>query len=254
MILHSRILGEGTPLLILHGLFGQSDNWQTLGKKFAEQFEVHLIDQRNHGHSFHSDGFNYELMADDLQKYMDEKKINKAYLLGHSMGGKTAMLFAAHHPERVEKLVVVDIAPKAYAPHHQQILQGLHAIDFQMVQSRKEADEAMAYHIPIMSVRQFLLKNLYWVDKEQLGWRFNLPVISKHIEEVGKPLPEPAFANIPSLFIHGALSDYIKEGDEEKIQSHFPQAELVEIANAGHWIHAENPKDFMLETLRFLNP
>lgn len=252
MKLHSKILGEGKDLLILHGLFGQSDNWQTLGKQFSEHFRVHLIDQRNHGHSFHSDDWNYELMAEDVLRYMDDEGIEKALVLGHSMGGKTAMMLSTLNPQRVEKLVVVDIAPKAYAPHHQQILAGLKAINFDQHQSRKDAEEAMTEHIGIPSVRQFLLKNLYWETKERLAWRFNLKVIAEHIEEVGKALPAPAYADIPALFVHGANSDYLVEGDEDLIEKHFPQAEIVEVPNAGHWIHAENPKDFMKETLQFL--
>ncbi|MFT7114634.1 MAG: esterase [Candidatus Azotimanducaceae bacterium] len=244
MILHSRIIGEGQPLLILHGLFGQSDNWQTLGKVFAEHYQVHLIDQRNHGHSFHADEWNYDVMADDLFAYIQHHNLVSINIIGHSMGGKTVMHFAVSNPSLIEKLIVVDIAPKAYAPHHETILAGLEAIDFEKINSRKGADAAMAQHIPIPSVRQFLLKNLYWIEKEKLAWRFNLPVISANIKNVGEALPERAFADIPVLFAHGAKSDYIIDGDDDLILNHFPQAQIVEIPNAGHWIHAENPKGF----------
>jgi pimeloyl-ACP methyl ester carboxylesterase len=251
-ILHSKVFGEGKPLVILHGLFGMLDNWQALAKEFGAFFETHILDQRNHGKSFHAEEHSYELMCADLVHYLDENDLDKIYLLGHSMGGKTAMLFATKYPERVEKLVVVDIAPKYYAPHHQEILAGLNAVSQGKVQSRKEADVILAQHFSEMGVRQFLLKNLYWKSKEELDFRFNLKVLSQEIHHIGEALLEDASFMEPTLFIDGANSNYIKPEDTELIEQHFPDAEIVEIANAGHWVHAENPSDFFDVVSRFL--
>ena len=154
-ILHSQILGEGIPLLILHGYFGMSDNWRTLGNQFAEDYEVHLIDQRNHGRSFHADEFNYEVLAEDLYNYIQHHQLENIFLIGHSMGGKTAMLFAVTYPELVDKLIVVDISPKAYEPHHNAILTGLNSVDFSKQNTRRLVDDQIKKYIPEMGVRQF---------------------------------------------------------------------------------------------------
>ena len=176
-LLHSNILGEGQPLLILHGFLGMSDNWKTLGTQYSENgFEVHLIDQRNHGKSFHSDEFNYDVLSDDVVRYMEHHNITSAYVLGHSMGGKTAMQLATSHPDRVKKLIVADIAPKFYPPHHDFIFNGLSHLDFDNIADRREADDELSKHIKEKGIRQFLLKNLYWMKKDRLGFRFNFEV------------------------------------------------------------------------------
>tara|TARA_B110000879_G_scaffold77931_1_gene108542 strand:- start:1169 stop:1939 length:771 start_codon:yes stop_codon:yes gene_type:complete len=251
-LLHSKIIGSGKPLVILHGLFGMLDNWQGLAKEFGQFFETHIVDQRNHGRSFHANAHNYELMCADLLTYLDANGLDKVFLLGHSMGGKTAMLFATMYPERVEKLVVVDIAPKYYAPHHQEILAGLHAIENAAITSRKEADIILAKHFPQIGIRQFLLKNLYWKTKEELCFKFNLKVLSNEIENVGEPLIDDAIFYEPTLFVDGQNSNYILPEDQELIETHFPDAQIVEVAKAGHWVHAENPTDFFEEVSRFL--
>jgi len=251
-ILHSKVFGEGKPLIILHGLFAMLDNWQGLAKKFGQFFETHIVDQRNHGKSFHAAEHSYELMCADLLQYLDAQGLDKVYLLGHSMGGKTAMLFATKYPERVEKLVVVDIAPKYYAPHHQEILAGLHAVENAKVSSRKEADEILSQHFSQVGIRQFLLKNLYWKTEEELSFKFNLEVLSKEIQNIGEALLDDAVFTEPTLFIDGETSNYINSEDQELIEKHFPDSEIVEIVNAGHWVHAENPKDFFEEVSRFL--
>ena len=251
-ILHSKVFGEGKALVILHGLFGMLDNWQGLAKQFGQFFETHILDQRNHGQSFHADAHNYELMCADLMNYLDVRGLDKVSLLGHSMGGKTAMMFAAKFPERVEKLVVVDIAPKYYAPHHQEILAGLNAVEKAKVQSRKEADKLLSQYFSELGIRQFLLKNLYWRTKEDLAFKFNLDVLSKEIQNVGEAIFDTEVFTEPTLFIDGETSNYILEEDVELIERHFPDAEIVEIANAGHWVHAENPQDFFDEVSRFL--
>lgn len=252
-LLHSKISGEGQALLILHGLFGMLDNWQALGKKLSENFQVHLVDQRNHGHSFHADGHNYDLMAADLENYIQHHQLNDIVLMGHSMGGKTAMLFASLHPSVVSKLVVVDISPKYYPPHHQEILDGLNAVASKTIRSRKEADTILSGHFPEISMRQFLLKNLYRKTKDTLEFRFNLSSIESDIEQIGEALPAPAIYNGPCLFVKGALSNYIVAGDEDLIEDHFPEASVVSIPKAGHWVHAENPIDFYQSLQEFLS-
>ncbi len=251
MKLFSRIMGEGQPIIIVHGLFGMSDNWQSLGKKFADFYEVHLVDQRNHGRSPHSAVFNYEVLANDLLNYIKNHKLKNVILMGHSLGGKTAMQLAVKHPDLVQKLIIVDISPKAYPVHHDKIIEALQSLDFDDLKSRGEADIKLAEYIDDASVRQFLLKSLYWVEKEQLAFRFNLKAIADHITEVGKVLADKMVYKGPSLFIDGASSAYIVDEDEDLILEHFPEAEIVTIADAGHWVHAEQPKRFFDEVLHF---
>ncbi|MEE9406675.1 MAG: alpha/beta fold hydrolase [Polaribacter sp.] len=251
-ILNSTIKGEGKPLLILHGYFGMSDNWKTLGNLFADNFEVHLIDQRNHGRSFHEDEFNYEVLVDDLYKYIQQYQLENIYLIGHSMGGKTAMLFAVTYPELVDKLVIVDISPRMYQPHHNAILAGLNSVDFSVQNSRKLVEEKIAELIPEFGVRQFLLKNVYWIEKGQLAYRFNLESLTENNSEVGEALPSFTVFENETLFLKGSKSNYISQDEEPIIDAHFPNSKIVEIKNAGHWLHVENPKDFYSEVCAFL--
>lgn len=253
MKLHSKIIGEGKPLLILHGFLGMSDNWKTLGNQFAEEgFEVHLIDQRNHGRSPHSEDFSYELMADDLNEYCQQHNLQKINLLGHSMGGKAAMLSATLFPELIEKLIVVDISPKYYAPHHQDILEGLSFLNQQKLTSRKTADEELSAYVPEISVRQFLLKNLYWKEKEKLALRLNLKSLIQHIENISEPLPKENTFSGKTLFIKGEKSDYLLKSDREDIQKQFSNTAFVSVKNAGHWVHAEAREEFFEIVLKFL--
>lgn len=252
MKLFSRIMGEGQPLLIVHGLFGMSDNWQRLGKQFADFYEVHLIDQRNHGRSPHSAVFNYDVMAADLVEYIQDRGLSNVLLMGHSLGGKAVMELAVKHPALVEKLIVVDISPKAYPVHHDKIIAGLQSLDFDVLTSRGEADRRLADYVVDAGVRQFLLKSLYWVEKGQLAFRFKLDAIAEHITEVGKALATDAVYEGPCLFVDGATSGYIVDEDEDLILNHFPEGEIVTIADAGHWVHAEQPDRFFDEVMRFL--
>lgn len=253
MILHSNIIGQGKPFVILHGFLGMGDNWKTLAKQFSESnYQVHLVDQRNHGRSFRSEDFDYELMADDLKAYCDKHNLNDIILLGHSMGGKTAMLFAATYPKLISKLMVADISPRYYPIHHDTILDGLSSLDFSQIKSRSEADEALSNFIKDAGTRMFLLKNLYWVDKGQLGLRINLPVLKENVSEVGEALPIHATFDKETLFLRGDRSEYIGVQDEAIIHSHFPNSKIVTIANAGHWLHAENPEDFYEAVIKFL--
>ena len=251
-ILHSKILGDGKPLIILHGLFGMLDNWQALAKEFACFFETHIIDLRNHGKSFHANQHNYELMSEDLLKYLNAYKLDEVSLIGHSMGGKAVMKFACMYPERVEKLVVVDIAPKYYPPHHQEILSALNAVEQAKIKSRKDADQILSQYFSESTMRQFLLKNLYWKSSTELTFKFNLKVLSDQIENVGQALHINALFEKPTLFIVGQESTYIKETDLELIEYHFPDFEIVEIPKSGHWVHAENPDQFFDKVSRFL--
>lgn len=253
MHLHSNIIGEGKPFVILHGFLGMSDNWKTLGSQFSEQgFQVHLIDQRNHGRSFHDDEFNYEVLAKDLKNYCDKNDLSDIVLLGHSMGGKTAMLFAAEYPELVSKLLVADISPRFYPVHHDAILDGLSALDFDIIKSRGEADKALSRYVSDIGTRMFLLKNLYWIEKGKLALRINLKVLKHEVGEVGESLPSYSRFDKDTLFLRGDRSEYIGVGDESIIKNHFPKAEIVTISNAGHWLHAENPKDFSEAVISFI--
>ena len=253
MELYSNIIGEGKPFVILHGFLGMGDNWKTLGKKIAEKgYEVHLVDQRNHGRSPHSDKFSYELMADDLKNYCDFHELTSITLLGHSMGGKTAMLFSCLYPMYIEKLIIADIGPKYYAPHHQDILDGLSALDFSKLKSRGDAEEALAMYIPDHGVRLFLLKNLYWREKGVLGLRMDLTSLIKNVTEIGKELSSNFKFDKDVLFIKGARSGYITKEDESTIKDQFPKAEITEIPEAGHWLHADQPALFLEEVLEFV--
>ncbi len=245
--------GEATGLLILHGFLGMSDNWKTLASQYAnEGFEVHAIDLRNHGRSSHSNDFSYELIVHDILEYCKANNLSKIDLIGHSMGGKVAMLFATTYPEMVNKLIIADIGPKFYPQHHQSILAGLNAVDFSKKPSRTDVDEIVKQYIPDFGTRQFLLKSLYWKTPEQLGFRFNLEVFNHKINEIGKALPNNNVFSKPTLFIRGGNSDYILDSDLETIKTHFPKAITETIPDVGHWLHAENPKVFFGLTLAFL--
>ncbi len=249
MKLFSQISGEGAPLIIMHGVFGMGDNWATLGRKWSEHFQVHLLDMRNHGRSPHSDEFSYPKMSDDLVEYLDNKNIEKANLIGHSMGGKAAMLFACQNPEKIAKLVVADIAPKKYKPHHQAITDALQALDLENIKSRSEAEKQ--FKIQEESVQQFLLKSLYWKEKNQLAFRFNVDVIAREVSKVNEPLPDQAVFYGKTLFVRGGNSQYILDEDFGLIHDHFPKAKMETIQGAGHWLHAEKPRAFFEVVHRF---
>lgn len=248
MELNYKVFGEGKPLLILHGLLGSLDNWQSIAKKFAETRKVYLIDQRNHGKSPHTEDHDYPLMVEDLKHFIESNNIQNADLLGHSMGGKTVMGLATQYPFLLDKLIVVDISPRTYPVHHHTILQGLNAVDFSEVKSRGDVEEVLKSYIPEFSVRQFLMKNLYWKEKEVLAYRFNLKAITKDIEKIGEGLEEGSYFTNPTLFIDGEDSDYIQEDDHHLIDEIFPRNEIVTFENCGHWVHAQNPA-LLIETV-----
>ena len=252
-MLYSKIEGSGKPLLILHGFLGMSDNWKTLGAQFAtEGYQVHLLDLRNHGRSFQSEAFRYQVMMQDVLAYCKHNSLDAINIIGHSMGGKVAMLLATTHPELVDKLIVADIGPKFYPQHHQDILAGLNAVDFSVKPSRNEVEEVMAKYIPDFGTRQFLMKNLYWKEPGQLAFRFNLAVFNTKMDEIGVALPENLIFEKPTLFIRGGNSNYILESDFVNIKHHFPNSIIETIPNVGHWLHAENPAVFYEKVVSFL--
>ena len=252
-MVYSKIEGTGKPLVILHGFLGMSDNWKTLATQYAQAgFNVHLLDLRNHGRSFHSDEFDYDIMVQDVLDYCENHNLEKIALLGHSMGGKVAMLFATTYSEKVEKLIVADIGPKYYPPHHQTILEGLNAVDFSKKPNRNQVEEILTTYIPDFGTRQFLMKNLYWKTTEELAFRFNLEVLTKKVSQIGAALPDNLIFNKPTLFIRGGSSNYILDDDFPLINSHFPNISIKTIPEVGHWLHAEKPKEFLELTLDFL--
>ena len=250
MKLHYRELGEGKPIMILHGLFGFSDNWQTHAKKLAEYYRVILVDLRNHGRSDWSEEFSYELMAEDVNELCNDLNLDDLILVGHSMGGKVAMRFAQLYEEKLYKLVVVDMGIKQYPMHHEHILAGIHAVKLDNVTARREAEEQMSPHIESYGIKQFLLKNLYWKEKGQLAWRMNVSVLEREMPNILSSAIEEEVLT-PTLFLRGELSNYILDEDFESIEELFPDSEFVTIADAGHWVHAEAPAEFLDALLSF---
>jgi esterase len=260
MELFFRKLGAGPPLVIIHGLYGSSDNWLTIGKELSGDFEVYLADLRNHGNSPHTERHTYALMKLDMLEFLDRHDIEKAILIGHSMGGKVAMFFAAEFPERVTSLVVIDIGPKSYhtltdfssqANDHMNILIGMQSIDFSKVKTREDVDIQLAGFVKSSRVRNFLLKNIRRERDNTFSWKINVPVLIKELPSVLEGL-DPKIAGItgfPVLFIRGGNSDYLQDGDLPEIRKFFPSAEFVTIPGAGHWLHAEQP-ELLVKTLR----
>ena len=244
--------GNGEPLVILHGLLGSSDNWHTVSKKLAEQFQVFAVDQRNHGRSPHSDSLSYETMAQDIKEFLQQHGLSSVFLLGHSMGGKTAMTFSLKHPEQVEKLIVVDIAPSSYGAKHDHIFDALYSLELNSYSSRKQIDNELALRIPEFSIRQFLMKNLTRDESGSLEWKINLDVIHKNYREINRAVESQRPFTHPTLFIKGGKSSYIRQDDIPGIKSLFPNSNLVTLQNAGHWVHADAPQEFAQIVLDFL--
>lgn len=232
------------PIVILHGLFGSSDNWLTQAKLLVEEYKVYTVDLRNHGQSPHSDTFDYPSMVNDLVEFFEDHGIREPVVIGHSMGGKVAMNLAIAHPGKVSKLIVVDIAPRRYNLEHYTIAEGLKALPIGSLTSRNEADEKLSHYVPEPDVRQFLLKNLQRKAEGGFSWKINLPVISSKLDNVGVELQYPGTFNKPTLFIRGRLSNYVRDADRDKIKELFPSSELVTM-ETGHWVQAEKPKEFV---------
>ncbi|MDP5170777.1 MAG: alpha/beta fold hydrolase [Bacteroidia bacterium] len=252
LTLNYKSFGQGPALLILHGLFGSLDNWASLAKQFGEEFSVYLIDQRNHGRSPHTDEWNYGLMAEDLHDFMDQHGIMQAHLLGHSMGGKTVMTFAGEYPERIDKLIVADMGIRQYPPHHEEVLKAIAAVPLDTLVSRQQAEEIISAHLDDQGVIQFLLKSLGRDEEKRFRWKFNFEVISQHYQEVLAPLSMPFPFEGPTLFLTGVNSHYVRPEDHDSILMWFPQARFEAIADAGHWLHADQPEAFQMSVASFL--
>jgi pimeloyl-ACP methyl ester carboxylesterase len=250
--LNYKVVGEGQDLIILHGLFGSLDNWMSLAKQWADHFRVWLIDQRNHGKSPHSDEFSYLHMAKDLEHFIEQNEIEEPIILGHSMGGKTAMEFAVRFPQKVKKLIVVDIAPVKYKVHHYTIIEALNSIDPAGLSSRNEADEQLSKRIPEFGIRQFLLKNLERNSQGAYQWKFNLAVLEREIVPISEWAISEGSYEGPTLFVKGENSEYIQSHYAAAILEKFPNYELEEIQDAGHWVHAEQAKTFFARLSGFM--
>lgn len=254
MELAYREYGSGQPLIILHGLFGQSDNWNTLAKRFAEKgFRVFAVDQRNHGLSPHSTEWDYHVMASDLNEFITFHDLKDPILLGHSMGGKTVLFYDLLYPKVAKKIIVVDIAPRAYEPHHEAVLKALNAVDFTEINTRKEAEAILNEYISDFGTKQFLLKNIYWKEdaSKQMAWRFDLRTITEKYDNIGVEVPQ-GLSDTPALFIRGDKSNYITDTDEKHISARFSDYKLETVNNSGHWVHAEQPDAFFNDVMAFI--
>lgn len=245
--------GEGQPLVVLHGLFGSSKNWQSHRRHFATRFEVINVDLRNHGESFHRDEMNYPAMAEDVAALMQNLGLANCNMLGHSMGGKVAMMLALNHPRLIGRLIVADIAPVSYFHHYDDLIEPILGLPLDRLESRAEADQLLRANIPEDQLRAFLLQNLV---REPGGWRWrvNWQVIRRDMEFLtgfGDPPPDWRI-DLPTLFIRGARSDYVGEAEVDVINRHFDQAGIATIEDAGHWLHAEKPEIFARMVLEFL--
>jgi pimeloyl-ACP methyl ester carboxylesterase len=236
--------GAGFPLVILHGLFGSSDNWQLFARQWGETYDVLTVDLRNHGRSPHSDEINYEVMTGDLVELLDSQGLSRVHLLGHSLGGKAAMHFALHHPERMGKLIVADMAPRKYPPTQRPIFDALLALELGRFKERGEISEALRSTIPDAAVRQFLVKNVTRDAAGMFQWKMNLPALFRNYDGLNEPLGTERTFDGPALFIRGGKSEYITDADGDLITRLFPEAKIVTIAEAGHWVHAEAPGKF----------
>jgi pimeloyl-ACP methyl ester carboxylesterase len=263
MDLFYRKLGSGPPVIILHGLYGSSDNWITIGRELAGEFSVYLVDQRNHGQSPHDPVHNYQVLSEDIKELMNRLQIPSAYIIGHSMGGKTAMKFGINYPERIIRMVVVDISPLSYDREtsppeitmHERIINGLQSLHPETLSSREEADNLLKKYVSADAIRQFLLKNLKRKPEGGYLWNLNLMALSDNLDEITAGVIDEKLTNpsvlpsFPLLFIRGALSGYIGSHDLEAIGRFFPWAEVITVPEAGHWVHAEKPDNF-LEIIR----
>lgn len=244
MKLHRQHYGAGRPLIILHGLFGSLTNWNTLSRQLGARYHVIAVDGRNHGSSPHSPTMDYPAMAADLRELFEDEQLASAFVLGHSMGGKTAMQLALDFPDLVDRLIVADIAPRAYQPHHDAIFAGLEALDLDSASSRGELDAALAEHVADWGVRQFLLTNVQREAGGGFRWRIDLPAIkAAYATIIGPVVGERPFTK-PTLFIRGERSDYIRPADEAQIRQLFPATTITTLPNVGHWVHAEAPAAF----------
>jgi pimeloyl-ACP methyl ester carboxylesterase len=250
--LHFRNLGAGRSLVILHGLFGSGDNWRTMGKKLSARFQVCLPDLRNHGDSFHSAEHTYRAMAGDLRNMLDRQGLNQVSLIGHSMGGKTAMTFALESPDRVDRLIIVDTSPSAYGRRHDDLFEALSQLDLASIRSRKEADHLLAERIPRTRERQFVLRSLKRGVDGSYHWKMNMAGLRENYSEILKGIDHPGSYPKPALFVRGGGSSYVDDTHLPEIRRLFPFAEIRTIDKAGHWVHSDAPEAFLEIVLDFL--
>lgn len=253
MKLHHKIYGTGKPVIILHGLFGMSDNWRHIARLMESQYQCILVDLRNHGRSPHDPVMNFMVMTEDVLELMIDLEIDKAVVMGHSMGGKVAMQLALNHPSKVEKLIVVDIAPKFYPPHHHAVIDAILSFDPGTLSERSEAEDAFARVLGNdNSTIQFLMKNLTRLAKGGFEWKANMPAIIDAYNHLMKDVRFHQSYDGPTLFIRGENSRYILDEDLRHIKELFPNTQLSTIHKAGHWVHADAPEPFTGEVLSFL--
>jgi len=254
MKLFYRHFGTGSPVIILHGLFGQSDNWVTVGRRIADQFSVYIPDQRNHGQSPHAPVHTYPALSDDLLEFMEEHHLERTTLIGHSMGGKAAMAFALEHPEMIEKLVIIDISPRKYPERniHTRVITEMLSIDLDAIRLRSEVEKILEQRIADQRIRMFILKNLYYKMHGKLGWRLNLEAINHTLEQLFDNVSSNMVFPGPTLFIKGGKSDYILDEDIPQITKLFPEAVIKTISGASHWVHADAPEELCFLLSSFL--
>lgn len=253
MQLHFKEYGQGRGVVLLHGLFGSSDNWHFIAMRLAQQFHVFSLDLRNHGQSPHSDEMNYPVMADDVAEFLDAHHLDNADVLGHSLGGKVAMQLALNHPARVGKLIVADMAPRVYPPEHAKILSTLRALDLKAFHSRRQIEETLAPGIPDLIVRRFLLKNLAQDAGGSFRWKMNLQGLFENYPHLCEAVTGTNPFAKPALFLRGEKSSYISNADIPEIRRLFPQSEIQTIPSAGHWVHADAPEAFAQRVLKFVS-
>lgn len=253
MQLHFEKSGQGAPLVMMHGLFGSLENLGAVSRLLEEHFTLYRVDLRNHGRSPHADSMSFDEMADDLLQFMDAQGLEKAHVFGHSLGGKVAMAAACKQPERIDRLIVADIAPVSYPPHHNVILDGLAALDLDGIGSRRDADEQLAAYVDELGVRQFLLRNLERDSDGSFRWRLNVPVILKDYDNLRQSVCDGSSFSGPTLFLRGGSSNYITERNHDELFRKFPTARLVTIDDAGHWLHAEKPQAVAEAVINFLS-
>ena len=252
--LNYKSFGQGPPLIIVHGLFGTLDNWQTIAKQFSTSYSVFLIDQRNHGRSPHVDGlFNYKILAEDLKEFMEQNWIYKASLIGHSMGGKTILQFAAEYPEMIDKMVVVDIGPKIYEGGHEIVLEALAAVPIETLADRQQAEQILWSKIGEMGTVQFLLKNLSRKKEGGFEWKMNLKNLVENYSNILAAIEKSEPCMVETLFIRGGRSNYITESDYPLLLQQYPNSTVATIEDAGHWVHADKPQELYTLASQFLN-
>ncbi len=251
--LHFTSSGSGKPLIVLHGLFGSGKNWQSHARQFADHFQVFIVDLRNHGESFHADEMNYSVMATDVVHLLHRLELSNCYILGHSMGGKVAMTLAMQNPDLVAAMIVADIAPVTYFHHYDDLINPILALHLEQCESRAQADQLLRQNIPEDQLRAFLLQNLVR-ESGSWRWRVNWPVIQRDMEWLTGfvDAPDDWLVEVPTLFLRGANSDYIGDTEIDIIRQHFTNPTIKTIADAGHWLHAENPESFGRFVLEFL--